>query len=36
MTARLLSSFGFLALASAPVAAQPPAPPFVRIVRVAP
>ena len=36
MTARLLTSFGFLALASAPIAAQPPAPPVVRIVRVAP
>jgi hypothetical protein len=36
MTACLLTSFGFLALASAPVAAQPPAPPVVRIVRVAP
>ena len=35
MTARLFTSFSFLALASAPLAAQPPAP-VVRIVRVAP
>lgn len=36
MTARLLSSFGLLALAAAPLAAQPPAPPVVRLVRIAP
>ena len=36
MTARLLSSFGLLALAAAPLAAQPPVPHVARLVRVAP
>lgn len=36
MTARLLSSLGVMALAAAPAAAQPAAPPIVRIARVAP
>jgi DUF4097 and DUF4098 domain-containing protein YvlB len=36
MTARLLSSFGVLALASGPAAAQPSSPPVARFARVAP